>query len=146
MRMAVAARFCDVLAACLAVGMSEIEALETAGRACGNRALAQWVNEHVARQRVGMVAFSDVAKTEMLPWNFRNRIETTSSLTRRIEILRELAETFHHKSQQRLNRFAERVGPITEGVVVVAVLVVVLLIISPILSFIPTMLDTMNAA
>jgi type II secretory pathway component PulF len=146
MRMAVAARFCDVLAACLAVGMSEIEALETAGRACGNRALAQWVNEHVARQRVGMVAFSDVAKTEMLPWNFRNRIETTTSLTRRIEILRELAETFHYKSQQRLNRFAERVGPITEGVVVVAVLVVVLLIISPILSFIPTMLDTMNAA
>ncbi|MEO3931411.1 type II secretion system F family protein [Micrococcaceae bacterium Sec7.4] len=144
MRMAVAARFCDVLAACLAVGMSEIEALETAGRACGNRALAQWVTEHVGRQRVGLVAFSDVAKTEMLPWNFRNRIETTSSLTRRIEILRELAETFHHKSQQRLNRFAERVGPITEGIVVVAVLVVVLLIISPILSFIPTMLETMK--
>jgi type II secretory pathway component PulF len=86
-RMAVAARFCDVLAACLAVGMSEIEALE---------------------------------------------------------ILRELAETFHYKSQQRLNRFAERVGPITEGVVVVAVLVVVLLVISPILSFIPTMLETMK--
>ncbi|MCB5280328.1 type II secretion system F family protein [Arthrobacter sp. ES1] len=144
MRMAVAARFCDVLAACLAVGMSEIEALETAGRACGNRALAQWVNEHVGRQRVGLVAFSDVSKTEMLPWNFRNRIETTSSLTRRIEILRELAETFHHKSQQRLNRFAERVGPITEGIVVAAVLVVVLLIISPILSFIPTMLETMK--
>lgn len=144
MRMSVAARFCDVLAACLAVGMSEIEALETAGRACGNRALAGWVTEHVGRQRVGLVGFSDVAKTEMLPWNFRNRIETTTSLTRRIEILRELAETFHHKSQQRLNRFAERVGPITEGIVVVAVLVVVLLIISPILSFIPTMLETMK--
>lgn len=143
-RMAVAARFCDVLAACLAVGMSEIEALETAGRACGNRALARWVTEHVGRQRAGQVSFSDVAKTEMLPWNFRNRIETTSSLTRRVEILRELAETFHHKSQQRLNRFAERVGPITEGIVVVAVLVVVFLIISPILSFIPTMLDTMK--
>lgn len=145
MRMAVAARFCDVLAACLAVGMSEIEALETAGRACGNRALAAWVNEHVGRQRVGLVSFSDVAKTEMLPWNFRNRIETTSSLTRRVEILRELAESFHYKAQQRLTRFAERVGPITEGVVVVAVIIVVMLIISPILTFIPTMLETIQA-
>lgn len=144
MRMAVAARFCDVLAACLAVGMSEIEALETAGRACGNRALASWVTEHVGRQRVGLVAFSDVAKTEMLPWNFRNRIETTSSLTRRVEILRELAESFHFKAQQRLERFAERVGPITEGAVVVAVIFVVMLIISPILSFIPTMLETIQ--
>lgn len=144
MRMAVAARFCDVLAACLAVGMSEIEALETAGRACGNRALAGWVSEHVGRQRVGLVAFSDVAKTEMLPWNFRNRIETTSSLTRRIDILRELAESFHFKAQQRLERFAERVGPITEGAVVVAVIFVVMLIISPILTFIPTMLETIQ--
>jgi len=143
-RMAVAARFCDVMAACLAVGMSEIESLETAGRACGNKALAQWVTEHVGRQRAGVVAFSDVSRTEMLPWNFRNRIETTSSLPRRIEILRELGLTFHAKSQQRLSRFAERVGPITEGVVVGAVLVVVLLIISPILSFIPTMLETMK--
>lgn len=143
-RMAVAARFCDVLAACLAVGMSEIESLETAGRACGNKALALWVTEHVGRQRAGVVDFSDVSKTEMLPWNFRNRIETTSSLPRRIEILRELGLTFHAKSQQRLNRFAERVGPITEGVVVGCVLVVVLLIVSPILSFIPTMLETMK--
>lgn len=144
MRMSVAARFCDVLAACLAVGMSEIEALETAGRACGNRALTRWVYEHVGRQRVGMVSFSDVSKTEMLPWNFRNRIETTSSLTRRIEILRELAETFHTKAQQRLNRFAERVGPITEGAVIVVVILVVMLIISPILTFIPTLLETIQ--
>lgn len=143
-RMAVAARFCDVLAACLDVGMSEIEALETAGRACGNKALARWVTEHVGRQRVGLVAFSDVSKTEMLPWNFRNRIETTSSLPQRVEILRELAETFHQKSKQRLERFAERVGPITEGVVIVMVLAVAILIISPILSFIPTMLETIN--
>lgn len=145
MRMSVAARFCDVLAACLAVGMSEIESLETAGRACGNKALASWINEHVGRQRVGLVAFADVSKTEMLPWNFRNRIETTSSLSRRVEILRELAESFHFKAQQRLNRFAERVGPITEGVVVVAVIIVVMLIISPILTFIPTMLETIGA-
>ncbi|MET0886647.1 MAG: type II secretion system F family protein [Mycetocola sp.] len=143
-RMSVAARFCDVLAACLNVGMSELEALETAGRASGNRALKTWVDEHVARQRVGMVTFSGVAQTEMLPWNFRNRMETTTSLTRRIEILRELAETFHHKAQQRLTRFAERVGPLTEGAVVVAVIFVVLLIISPILTFIPTMLETIG--
>jgi type II secretory pathway component PulF len=143
-RMAVAARFCDVLAACLSVGMSELEGLEIAARACGNRALKKWVDEHVGRQRVGLVTFSDVSKTEMLPWNFRNRIETTTSLTRRIEILRELAETFHYKAQQRLTRFAERVGPITEGVVVVAVIIVVMLIISPILTFIPTMLETIG--
>lgn len=145
MRMSVAARFCDVLAACLAVGMSEIESLETAGRACGNRALAKWVTEHVGRQQAGLVSFSDVAATEMLPWNFRNRIETTSSLTRRIEILRELALSFHDKAQVRLARFAERVGPITEGIVVVAVIIVVILVISPILTFIPTMLETIPA-
>lgn len=144
MRMSVAARFCDVLSACLGVGMSEIQSLETAGRACGNRALARWVTEHVGRQRAGLVSFSDVAATEMLPWNFRNRMETTSSLTRRIEILGELAGTFHQKAQLRLSRFAERVGPLSEGVVVVAVLVVVMLIISPILTFIPTMLETIQ--
>lgn len=144
MRMAVAARFCDVLSACLSVGMSELEALETAGRACGNKALEQWVADHVGRQRYGIVAFGDVAKTEMLPWNFRNRIETTSSITRRIEILRELAATFHEKSQERLNRFAERVGPITEGVVVITVVGVVILIVSPILTFIPTLIATVG--
>jgi type II secretory pathway component PulF len=144
MRMSVAARFCDVLAACLDVGMSELEALETAARACGNRALRAWAYEHVGRQRVGVVAFGDVSKTELLPWNFRNRIETTTSLVRRIEILNELATTFHSKSQERLNRFAERVGPITEGVVVVTVVVVVLLIVSPILTFIPTLLTTIG--
>lgn len=144
MRMSVAARFCDVLAACLSVGMSEIEALETAARACGNRALKRWVDEHVGRQRAGLVAFSDVAKTEMLPWNFRNRMETTSSLTRRVEILGELASTFHSKAQVRLTRFAERIGPITEGAVIVIVILVVLLIISPILTFIPTMLSTIG--
>ena len=143
-RMAVAARFCDVLAACLAVSMSELEALETASRASGNKALQTWVTEHVGRQRFGVVKFSDVAKTELLPWNFRNRIETTSSLTRRIEILRELAGTFHTKSQERLNRFAERVGPITEGAVVIAVVVVVALIVSPILTFIPTLIETVG--
>ena len=144
MRMSVAARFCDVLSSCLAVGMSEIESLETAGRACGNRALAKWVSEHVGRQRAGLVGFSDVAATEMLPWNFRNRMETTSSVNRRIEILTELAESFHQKAQLRLTRFAERVGPISEGVVVVGALVVALLVMSPILTFIPTMLETIQ--
>ena len=143
MRMATAARFCDVLAAGLSVGMSELESLETAGRACGNRALAQWIDEHVGRQRYGVVAFNDVAKTEMFPWNLRNRLETTSSLTRRIEILLELAETFHRKSQERLNRFAERIGPISEGVVVCTVIGVVLLIVAPILTFIPTLVGTL---
>ncbi len=143
MRMATAARFCDVLAAGLSVGMSELESLETAGRACGNRALAQWIEEHVGRQRYGVVAFNDVAKTEMFPWNLRNRLETTSSLTRRIEILLELAETFHRKSQERLNRFAERIGPISEGVVVCTVIGVVLLIVAPILTFIPTLVGTL---
>jgi type IV pilus assembly protein PilC len=144
MRMSVAARFCDVLSACLDVGMSEIESLETAARACGNKALTNWVMEHVGRQRVGVVSFGDVSKTELLPWNFRNRIETTSSLTRRIEILRELASTFHVKSQDRLNRFAERIGPITEGVVVACVVLVVLLVASPIVTFVPTMMDMIN--
>ena len=144
MSMSVAARFCDVLAAALGVGMSEIEALETASRACGNRALKRWVGEHVARQRIGIVAFSDVAKTDMLPWNFRNRIETTTSLTRRVEILLELADTFHAKAQQRLTRFADRVGPITEGIVVVVVIGVVMLIISPILGFVPTLIETIG--
>jgi len=144
MRMAVAARFCDVLSACLSVGMSELESLETAARACGNKALQAWVNDHVGRQRYGIVKFGDVSKTELLPWNFRNRIETTGSLTRRIEILRELALTFHSKSQERLNRFAERIGPITEGVVVVTVVVVVALIVSPILTFIPTLIETIG--
>jgi len=144
MRMAAAARFCDVLAACLSVGMSELEALETAARACGNKALQAWVYEHVGRQRFGVVTFSDVAKTDLLPWNLRNRIETTTSLTRRIEILRELAETFHTKSQARLSRFAERIGPITEGVVVVTVVIVVAIIISPILTFIPTLIQTVG--
>lgn len=144
MRMSVAARFCDVLAACLAVGMSELESLETAGRACGNKALTAWVQDHVGRQRVGIVSFGDVAKTELMPWNFRNRIETTSSLVRRIEILQELAGTFHSKAQERLNRFAERVGPITEGVVIIVVIVVVLLVVSPILTFIPTMIATVG--
>lgn len=144
MRMAVAARFCDVLSACLSVGMSELESLSTAARACGNKALQGWVEDHVGRQRVGIVKFGDVAKTELLPWNFRNRIETTASLTRRVEILRELASTFHSKSQERLNRFAERIGPITEGVVVVTVVVVVLLIVSPILTFIPTLIETVG--
>ncbi|ROR76112.1 Type II secretory pathway, component PulF [Plantibacter flavus] len=140
-KMSVAARFCDVLAACLAVGMSEIEALEIAGRACGNRSMRAWVEDHVGRQRLGLVTFSDVSKTEMLPWNFRNRIETTTSLTRRVEILRELAETFHFKAQSRLTRFAERVGPISEGIVIVVIICVVMLIVSPIISFVPTMLE-----
>jgi type II secretory pathway component PulF len=144
MKMSIAARFCDVLAACLDVGMSELESLETAGRACGNRALKTWVDDHVGRQNIGVVAFSDVSKTEMLPWNFRNRIETTTSVTRRIEILRELAESFHDKAQLRLNRFADRVGPITEAVVVVVVVIVVMLIVSPILTFIPTMLEVIG--
>lgn len=144
MSMAVAARFCDVLAACLAVGMSEIESLETASRACGNKALQAWVTEHADRQRYGIVKFSDVAKTDLLPWNFRNRIETTSSLTRRIELLRELAATFHRKSQERLNRFAERVGPLTEGAVVITVVAVVALVVSPVLTFIPTLIETVG--
>jgi type II secretory pathway component PulF len=143
-RMSVAARFCDVLGACLSVGMSEMESLETAGRACGNRALKTWVDEHVGRQRAGLVSLSDVAKTEMLPWNFRNRMETTSSITRRIEILQELASTFHAKAQLRLTRFSERVGPISEGVVVLMVVFVVLMVVSPVLTFIPTMIATMN--
>lgn len=144
MRMSTAARFCDVLGACLAVGMSELEALETSARACGNKALQAWVDEHVGRQRFGIVKFADVAKTEMLPYNLRNRIETTTSLTRRVEILRELAETFHHKSKERLNRFADRVGPITTAIVVGVVIAVVLLIISPIMTFIPTLLSTIG--
>lgn len=144
MRMAVAARFCDVLAACLAVGMSEIESLETSARACGNKALQAWVGEHVERQRYGVVKFSDVAKTEMLPWNFRNRIETTASLTRRIDVMRELASTFHSKSQERLNRFAERVGPLTEGAVVITVVIVVGIVVSPVLTFIPTLIETVG--
>lgn len=144
MRMSVAARFCDVLSACLSVGMSELEALETASRACGNKALQAWVDEHTGRQRYGIVGFADVAKTELLPWNFRNRIETTSSLTRRVEILRELATTFHTKAQERLNRFADRIGPITEGVVVIAIVVVVILIVMPVLTFIPTLIETVG--
>lgn len=144
MRMSVAARFCDVLSACLSVSMSELEALEVAGRASGNKALQQWVDDHRARQAYGIVSFGDVSKTELLPWNFRNRIETTTSMVRRIEILRELAGTFHTKAQERLNRFAERIGPITEGVVVITIVIVVLLIVTPILTFIPTLIETVS--
>lgn len=143
-RMATAARLCDVLAACLGVGMSEIEALETAGRASGNKALQQWVEEHVGRQRYGIVNFSDVSDTELLPWNFKNRIQVTTSLPRRIEVLQELAKTFHEKSQERLNRFAERIGPLSEGLVVVVILAVVLLVITPIAGFIPTLVQSLG--
>lgn len=143
-RMSAGARFCDVLAACLGVQMSELESLETAGRACGNKALAAWVQEHSERQRYGVVNFADVSKTDLLPWNFRNRLEVMTSLTKRIEILEELAVTFHVKSQERLNRFAERIGPITETIVVGVIVAVVLLVVSPVLTFIPTLIQTIG--
>lgn len=144
MRMAVAARFCDILAAGLHVGMNEIEALQTAGRAAGNRVLQRWVTEHIGRQEAGVVDFGGVAKTEILPWNFRNRIETATSAPRRIEILQELATSFHAKSHDRLQRFAERVGPLSEALVMGAVVAVVFLIISPILTFIPTLINNLG--
>lgn len=144
LKMSAAARFCDVLSACLAVDMSEVESLKTAARACGNKALQKWIDEHVGRQEHGVAGFADVTKTDLFPWNLHNRIATTTSLVRRIDILQELSETFHSKAQVRLNRFAERIGPISEAVVVAAIVGVVVLVASPVLAFIPTMIETVG--
>ena len=143
-RMAVAARLCDILGASLNVGMPELEALETSARACGNKAVSAWVMEHVERQRNGVVDFAAVSRTDLLPWNFRNRIETATSPTRRIEILQTLANTFHEKSQQRLTRFAAKIGPLSEGIMVGVIVGVVALIVSPILTFIPTLISSVS--
>lgn len=143
-RMAVAARLCDVLAAGLKVGLSELSALETAARACGNRAVQHWIEEHLERQRYGVVDFADFADTDLVPWNLRMRLGNTNSIPRRIEIFQELAVTFHHKANERLERFAERIAPISKLVTFTGIGVVLMIIISPLLTLIPTMIGVMS--
>jgi type II secretory pathway component PulF len=140
-QMATAARFTEVLAACLASGMSELDALEVAGRACGNEAVDAHVREHIAKQRVGEAVFVDVADTPLFPWNLKNRIEVAPSPRQRISIMKDLAQVFHKKSHRRLEAFADRVGPITEIFVLSAAAIVILMVAIPVTTFAPALVQ-----
>lgn len=140
-QMAVAARFAEVLAACLASGMNELDALEVAGRACGNDAVNAHVIEHIARQRVGDATFADVADTPLFPWNLKNRIDIAPGTRFLIDTLRDVGKIFHKKSKRRLDQFADRVGPLTEIVVLVAAAGVILMIAIPVTTFAPQMIN-----
>ncbi|WP_203230948.1 type II secretion system F family protein, partial [Agromyces humi] len=143
-QMATAARFADVLAACLASGMTELESLEVAARAAGNAAVVRHVTAHIAKQRIGEATFADVADSPLFPWNLKNRMEIAPSPRHLVAILRDVAAVFHKKSRRRLNAFAERIGPLSEIVVLAAAGVVILMIAIPVTTFIPTMTEQIN--
>ena len=138
---ATAARFTDVLAACLASGMTELDALEIAGRSCGNEAVEEHVRDHIAMQRVGEAVFADVTKTPLFPWNLGHRIDIAPSPRQRIEVMRDLADVFNKKSRRKLNAFADRVGPITEIFVLSAAAVVILMVAIPVTTFAPALMQ-----
>jgi len=139
-QMQAAARFSDVVSVCLGSGIPEVEALEIGARACGNEALQAHVNDHIGNQKLGNAVFADVADTPLLPWNFKNRIEVSPSPRERIKVMADLAEIFHKKARRRLNTFADRVGPITEMMVLSIAAVVILAIAIPVTSFAPQMM------
>lgn len=143
-QMQAAARFSDVVSVCLGSGIPEVEALEIGARACGNEALQAHVNDHIGNQKLGNAVFSDVADTPLLPWNFKNRIEVSPSPRERIKVMADLAEIFHKKARRRLNTFADRVGPITEMMVLSIAAVVILAIAIPVTSFAPQMMGLVN--
>jgi type II secretory pathway component PulF len=140
-KMGVAGRFTDVLAACLSSGMTELDALEIAGRSCGNEAIEAHVREHIVRQRVGEAVFGDVARTELFPWNLSHRIDIAPSPRQRIEVMRDLAKVFNKKSDRRLNAFVDKVGPLTEIVVLIAAAVVILMVAIPVTTFAPALMN-----
>ncbi|QNE48676.1 hypothetical protein F1C58_16595 (plasmid) [Glaciihabitans sp. INWT7] len=139
-QMGAAGRFCDVLAACLSSGMTELDALEIAGRSCGNEAIEAHVREHILKQRVGEAVFGDVARTPLFPWNLSHRIDIAPSPRERIKVMRDLAQTFNKKSERRLAEFVDKVGPITEIVVLTAAAVVILMVAIPVTTFAPALL------
>ncbi len=139
-QMQAAARFSDVVSVCLGSGIPEVEALEIGARACGNEALQAHVNDHIGAQKLGNAVFADVADTPLLPWNFKNRIEVSPSPRERVKVMSELAKVFHKKARRRLNTFADRVGPITEMMVLGIAAVVILAVAIPVASFAPQMM------
>lgn len=140
-QMNTAARFADVLAACLSSGMTELDALEIAARSCGNEAVDAHVREHIVKQRIGEAVFADVARTPLFPWNLGHRIDIAPSPRQRIEIMRDLAKTFHKKSERRLASFVDKVGPISELFVLSAAGVVILMIALPVATFAPALMS-----
>ncbi|MFE6966781.1 type II secretion system F family protein [Agromyces sp. NPDC057679] len=143
-QMSTAARFSDVLAACIASAMTELESLEIAARACGNEAVLRHVMAHIEKQRNGEATFAQVADSPLFPWNLKNRIELAPSPRHLVAILRDVAQVFHKKSRRRLNAFAERIGPLSEIVVLGAAAVVILMVAIPVTTFIPTMTEMVN--
>lgn len=138
-QMAAAARFTEVLAACLASGMTELDALEVAGRACGNEAVDEHVKQHIIKQRVGQAVFADVTDTKLFPWNLKNRIDVAPSPRQRISVMKDLAQVFHKKSHRRLEAFVDQIGPITEIFVLSAAAVVILMVAIPVTTFAPAL-------
>ncbi|WIB65646.1 type II secretion system F family protein [Curtobacterium sp. MCBD17_040] len=143
-QMQAAARFSDVVSVCLASGIPEVDALEIGGRACGNEALQAHINNHIGAQKLGNAVFADVADTPLLPWNFKNRIEVSPSPRERINVMADLSKTFHKKARRRLNSFADRVGPITEMMVLCIAAVVILAVAIPVTSFAPQMMGMVS--
>lgn len=143
-QMSVAARFCDVLAACLASGMSELEALEVAGHACGNEAVEEHMAAHIVLQEVGKAAFSDFAASKLFPWNLKSRLDLSPSPQQTIIVLKEMGKVFHKKSHRRLEKFADRIGPISEIVVLLVASVVILAVALPVTTFVPQMMTMMG--
>jgi type II secretory pathway component PulF len=138
-QMAAAARFTEVLSACLASGMTELDGLEVAGRACGNEAIDEHVKKHIIKQRIGQAVFVDVADTPLFPWNLKNRIEVAPSPRQRITVMKDLAQVFHKKSHRKLESFTDQIGPITEIFVLSAAAVVILMVAIPVTTFAPAL-------
>ena len=140
-QMQAAAKFSDVVAVCLGSGIPEVEALEIGARACGNEALQAHIMDHIGKQKLGHAVFANVADTPLLPWNFKNRIAISPSPRERINVMKELALVFHKKARRRLDAFADRVGPITEMMVLSVAAVVILAVAIPVTTFAPSMMN-----
>lgn len=129
------ARLFDLLSTSLEAGMTEPEALLSAGRGCGNDAFRAHCEAHVKKMLEEDEVMGTVGKTSkgMIPFSAATQLASAGSQPKQIELMKMYVEDYEEEYKRRLDALKKILPPLIQYPVYVLVVAMVVLAVIPLI-------------
>lgn len=129
------ARLFDLISVSLEAGMTEPEALLSAGRGCGNDAFRAHCEEHVRKMVEEDEVLGNVGKTSknMVPFSAASQLAKAGSQPQQIDLMKMYVDDFEEEYKRRLDALTKILPPLIQYPVYALVTTMVVLAVIPLI-------------
>lgn len=141
MQLSACSKLFDMLVLNIEIGMNEPVALETAGKSCGNDAIAQHCIAHAQRMRDEGIGLKDAFDSNYFPVTARYMIQSAPSTLQELNIMSELSPEFKAEADMQTEQFTRTVEPIMTYIVYGVAGLLIIGIVIPMFAIYPALMS-----